>query len=81
MRHLTSPSSLQFLRRALTCLVLLGAGVSHAADTDGDGLDDDQEATYGTDPALADTDVDGLSDGDEVLVYDTDPLEDRKSVV
>ncbi len=31
-------------------------------DTDGDGLTDDEEAVYGTDPTLTDTDGDGLDD-------------------
>jgi len=42
-------------------------------DTDGDGLSDDDEATYGTDPNNPDTDGDGLNDGDE-LGEGTDPL-------
>lgn len=42
-------------------------------DTDGDGLDDDQEAELGTDPALADTDGDGLDDGAEVNTHNTSP--------
>jgi len=35
-------------------------------DTDGDGLPDDLERRFGTDPRVADTDGDGFSDGDEV---------------
>ena len=42
-------------------------------DKDRDGLTDDEEATLGTNPAVADTDGDGLSDYDEVKVYETDP--------
>lgn len=42
-------------------------------DTDGDGLTDEEEATYGTDPLVADTDGDGVSDSDEVAAG-TDPL-------
>ncbi len=51
---------------------------SPSPDTDGDGLNDDDEVARGTDPLLADTDGDGLDDGDEVarttnpLVADTD---------
>ena len=43
------------------------------ADTDGDGLTDDEEAALGTDPNNPDTDGDGVSDGDEVA-NGTDPL-------
>lgn len=35
------------------------------ADSDGDGLTDEQEARVGTDPAAADSDDDGLTDGAE----------------
>ncbi|MCK6517338.1 hypothetical protein L6R46_20035, partial [Myxococcota bacterium] len=45
-------------------------------DTDGDGLDDDDETSiYGTDPLNPDTDGDGLDDGEEVLTHETDPLD------
>lgn len=43
-------------------------------DPDLDGLTDAEEATLGTDPAVADTDGDGLDDGDEVETWSTDPL-------
>jgi hypothetical protein len=36
-------------------------------DTDGDGLTDEEETTYGTDPNNPDSDGDGYPDGDEVL--------------
>ena len=42
-------------------------------DSDHDGLSDEEEATYGTDPFKADTDSDGLTDGDEVIYFNTDP--------
>lgn len=45
-----------------------------AVDTDGDGLTDDSEVRYGSDPARPDTDGDDLSDGDEVLRHNTSPL-------
>ncbi|MEP4078378.1 LamG-like jellyroll fold domain-containing protein [Haloferula sp.] len=46
-------------------------------DTDGDGLDDDEETTiHGTDPNLADTDSDGVDDGDEVAAG-SDALNDN----
>lgn len=35
-------------------------------DADGDGLSDDEEKTYGTDPSVADTDNDSYSDGVEI---------------
>jgi ASPIC/UnbV protein/VCBS repeat protein/thrombospondin type 3 repeat protein len=38
-------------------------------DSDGDGLTDAQEATYGTDPSVADTDGGGLTDGAEVSAH------------
>ena len=45
------------------------------ADTDGDGLTDEEEAVIGTDPLNPDTDGDGITDGDEVNIYGTDPLD------
>ncbi|MEL6186934.1 MAG: hypothetical protein AAFU79_20100, partial [Myxococcota bacterium] len=45
------------------------------ADTDGDGLYDDEEILdYDTNPLDVDTDVDGLWDGEEVVEWYTDPL-------
>ncbi len=44
----------------------LEVNIIMAPDTDGDGLADGVEATYGTDPTKADTDGDGINDGDEV---------------
>ncbi len=55
-------------------LIPLGYG---SPDTDGDGLNDIEEAELGTDPNDPDTDGDGLTDGDEVGAqsdgYGTDP--------
>ena len=42
-------------------------------DTDGDGLDADQEAQAGTSDYTADSDSDGLTDYGEVFTYGTDP--------
>lgn len=42
------------------------AQISPSNDTDGDGLSNDQEAVYGTDPAKADTDGDGYTDKQEI---------------
>ena len=44
-------------------------------DSDGDGLYDNEEPTYGTDPYDPDTDKDGLTDGQEVKQYKTNPLD------
>jgi hypothetical protein len=44
------------------------------ADSDFDGLTDDEEAAAGTDPAKKDTDFDGLLDYEEINKYGTDPL-------
>jgi hypothetical protein len=43
------------------------------ADTDNDGLSDEEEIIAGSDPTRKDTDRDGISDGKEVRQYDTDP--------
>ncbi len=44
------------------------------ADSDGDGLTDEEELKYGTDKNVVDTDNDGLSDREEIQVYKTNPL-------
>lgn len=44
-----------------------------AIDSDHDGLNDDEEDMYGTNPQEIDTDQDGLTDRDEVKVFKTDP--------
>ncbi|MEM1025881.1 MAG: VWA domain-containing protein [Myxococcota bacterium] len=48
-----------------------------AADSDGDGLDDEEEERFGTDPVSADTDGDGFNDFIEVLLGSSgfDPLD------
>ena len=43
-------------------------------DSDLDGLDNDQEDQFGTDPLDTDSDHDGLSDYDEIFTHHTDPL-------
>ncbi|MCB2203276.1 hypothetical protein KQI65_00900 [bacterium] len=44
------------------------------ADTDGDGLRDDEEIAAGTSPLFPDTDNDGLLDGEEVHRWGSNPL-------
>lgn len=45
------------------------------ADSDEDGLTDNEEQKYGTNPNDPDTDNDGLDDRDEVKVYGTSPVD------
>lgn len=45
------------------------------ADSDGDGLSDEQEATLGTSPEDPDSDGDGLFDGPEALQHGCDPTQ------
>ena len=46
-----------------------------AGDFDGDGLYNLDEFNLGTTPTDTDTDSDGVSDGDEVALYNIDPLQ------
>ncbi|MFC1808363.1 C25 family cysteine peptidase, partial [Candidatus Omnitrophota bacterium] len=52
----------------------LGLYPTAVADSDEDGLSDDEEIEAGTDPNDPDSDDDGLIDGDEVNTHGTDPL-------
>ena len=54
-------------------IVLMSAMASAYSDTDGDGLSDDEEMYFGTDPFSDDTDGDELTDYEEVFNHDTDP--------
>lgn len=45
-----------------------------SSDQDLDGMPDNEEIKYKTDPASSDTDGDGLTDWQEVSIYLTDPL-------
>lgn len=64
---------------AKDCATVVGAdyvcknGACIDADSDDDGLTNDEEATYGTDENDADSDNDGLTDYEEVMTYNTDP--------
>ncbi|WP_282133667.1 Ig-like domain-containing protein [Cellulophaga baltica] len=54
--------------------------VTISVDTDGDGINDNEETSLGTDPSNPDTDGDGISDGQEVNTDATNPLDDCSSV-
>lgn len=57
-----------------TANVTVSVSGAPPADSDGDGLTDDQERAIGTDPNDADTDDDGLDDGTEANSVHTNPL-------
>jgi PKD repeat protein len=61
-------------------LTVTGPGGSHSAsstisvkgvDTDDDGISDEDELKYGTNPKVADSDGDGINDGDELEHWGT----------
>ena len=54
-------------RMVLSNLNALPGSPVDRPDTDGDGVPDDEEAIYGTDPLKVDSDGDGFSDGVEVF--------------
>ena len=68
-----------FLIGLLICYLIPGCTrpieTAKAADIDSDGLTNDEEQKYGTDPKNPDTDNDGLKDGDEVLKYGSSPVD------
>lgn len=68
-----SPDGYPTVKLGLT-LPLGGGGGDESADSDGDGLtDDDELARYRTNPMSADTDGDGIPDGMEATIHRTDP--------
>lgn len=67
-RPQTSSTSLQ--GETSTETILFGEQI----DTDRDGLPDRRERELGIDSTKMDTDTDGLTDGDEVIIWQTDPL-------
>lgn len=54
-----------------SCLPPIDPGPDPYADTDGDGITDQNESTFGTDPADPDSDDDGLIDGEDVEFVQT----------
>lgn len=56
-------------------IILLTFAVGCAADSDGDGLTDKEEADLGTNPDAFDSDGDGLGDYEEHIDLGTDPTE------
>jgi outer membrane protein OmpA-like peptidoglycan-associated protein/opacity protein-like surface antigen len=45
-----------------------------STDSDGDGISNEEEIAYGTNPYKADTDGDGLTDYEEIYIYKTSPV-------
>lgn len=48
--------------------------INRPVDSDSDGLTDEEEEIFGTNPNFADSDEDGLFDKEEIEIYYTDPL-------
>ncbi|MBI4090854.1 MAG: L,D-transpeptidase [Candidatus Komeilibacteria bacterium] len=70
--------------RIMVFFLIFFAPAAHgqAADSDADGLADEEElTTYFTDPALADTDGDGFSDGDEIETGFSPRFGDTKKLI
>ncbi|MDB4314085.1 thrombospondin type 3 repeat-containing protein [Akkermansiaceae bacterium] len=56
-------------------IIVNGSAVSTAPDSDGDGLSDELEEDFGTDPNNPDSDGDGQTDGQEAIEAGTDPTD------
>ncbi|MEK7083677.1 MAG: L,D-transpeptidase family protein [Patescibacteria group bacterium] len=68
MEYICKRNKIILIRSLFFCVLLFfPTFVLANHDTDGDGLTDEKEAVYYTDPANPDTDGDGYSDGEEVL--------------
>lgn len=65
------PVSEEIVVSTSTPLTTTTPPVANLADTDSDGLTDEEEGVLGTDINMKDTDDDGLSDYDEVKIYNT----------
>ncbi len=64
----------EIIKNSVTEVILEGTKVDTTIDSDGDGLTDQEEIEYGTDPFKADTDGDGIRDDIEIN-NGTDPLD------
>ena len=71
-----SPEDFRFIpNQTKTDNFKAAADTADTADNDGDGLPNGAEFLFGTDPNNPDTDGDGFSDGDELNLYNTNPLD------
>ena len=75
-QNMTSPESLpetttnqNVTDTELPSVDTTNAAVVEVTDSDSDGLNDQEEAAFGTDPNQADTDGDGVNDKQEVIYY------------
>ena len=59
---------------ALLGILFINTSTGRFVDTDGDGLPNNLEEIFGSDPGNPDTDGDGCLDGDEYNIYYTDVL-------
>ncbi|HEY8119853.1 MAG TPA: hypothetical protein VII78_00935 [Myxococcota bacterium] len=70
------PLALFLLLLAFIALTGASCGVQvGGTDRDGDGLFSSEELNFGTDPNDADSDDDGVWDGEEIFVFQTNPLD------
>lgn len=67
------PDNINVVPNTNTNTVPVNTSTTQYADSDHDGLSDNEETEVNTNPLKKDTDEDGLSDREEVRVYLTDP--------